>query len=115
MRLFLLGVFQCGSYLVATINIRAATRGLILPTVITDIFLCFISFNIIRLVGEAQSQYEVLPYAAGGALGSAIAILLTRKWDADTNCNRTGNSEGGDGLRDRVPSDVSGPSLPSGK
>lgn len=81
MKYLLIGFGQALTYLLATINIRAAAKGKILPTVLSDFVLAAIVFWIIRAVAEAQSVGEFLAYVIGGGFGSAAAILLTRKWD----------------------------------
>lgn len=71
------------NFLIAVINIRAASRGLIKWTVISDFVFSMVSFLLIQHIAHANNMWEVLAYATGGGVGSAIAILLTRKWDRD--------------------------------
>lgn len=73
---------QAFNFLLIVVNIRACAKGKILIAVLTDFVICVLGFTLIRLIASAGSAPEVLAYAAGGSSGSALAILLTRKWDA---------------------------------
>lgn len=81
MNLLLLFFGQAFNFLLIVVNIRACAKGKILVAVVTDFFICILGFGLIKLIASAQNPFEVCAYAAGGATGSAAAILLTRKWD----------------------------------
>ena len=69
------------NFLIAVINIRAASRGLIACTVVSDVIFSLVSFILIHHIAVANTWMEMGMYAAGGGAGSALAIVLTRKWD----------------------------------
>ena len=69
------------NFLIAVINIRAASRGLIKWTVASDFVFSMVNFTLINHIAKAKDIWEMLAYAAGGGVGSAIAILVTRRWD----------------------------------
>lgn len=72
---------QLVNYLICTFSIRAASKSRVWFTVGADFLLCVINFWMIRLVATADTWWQVVVYAAGGAVGSALAIRLTRRWD----------------------------------
>ena len=72
---------QAVNFLIAIVNIRAASRGKMLVTCSTDFVFCAVNFALITQVAKAENVWELLAYASGGAAGSAIAIKMTRAWD----------------------------------
>ena len=81
MRYLILFGGQCINFLIAIINIRAASRGKIWITSSTDFLFSAVNFLLITKIAQARDMWEMLAYAMGGAVGSAIAIVLTRRWD----------------------------------
>ena len=81
MRYLLLFAGQGLNFLIAVVNIRAASRGLITVTAISDFLFCAVNFVLIQKVASANDSTELIAYALGGACGSALAITLTRRWD----------------------------------
>lgn len=81
MRFLILFVGQGLNFLIAVVNIRAASRGYVGMTMATDFVFCAVNFTLIQRVAVAGNSGELLAYSAGGALGSALAILCTRRWD----------------------------------
>jgi len=81
MRYLLLFAGQSLNYLIAIINIRAASRGKLWFTSATDFLFCVVNFLLIQHIAITGSHWDMLAYASGGATGSALAILLTRRWD----------------------------------
>jgi hypothetical protein len=81
MRYLFLFAGQGINYLIAVINIRAASRGKLWFTSSTDFLFCVVNFLLIQHIAIAGSLRDLLAYAAGGAAGSTLAILLTRRWD----------------------------------
>lgn len=79
---FLLFAGQATNFLLIVVNIRACAKGKIVVAVVTDFVICLLGFGLIHLVSQAHTWDQMASYAAGGAGGSAIAILITRKWDA---------------------------------
>ncbi|HUR19847.1 MAG TPA: hypothetical protein VMZ90_03510 [Vicinamibacterales bacterium] len=73
---------QAFNFLLIVVNIRACAKGLILAAVVTDFLICVLGFTLIRLIADAGTPTEVLAYALGGSSGSALAIWVTRRWDA---------------------------------
>ena len=69
------------NFLIAVINIRAASRGMIKWTVITDVIFSMVSFTLIQHIATAGNLWELLAYAVGGGAGSALAIYVTSHWD----------------------------------
>lgn len=80
-RYLLLFLGQGLNFLVAIVNIRAASKGKVAVTMASDFVFCAINFVLIQKVAAAQDWRELLAYAAGGSVGSACAIYLTRHWD----------------------------------
>lgn len=76
-----LGIMQMVSYLLATLNIRSAAKGKVGPTVLTDVAMGGMGFFLIKFVVEAKTVTEFVCYCLGGAIGSAVAIKLTKRWD----------------------------------
>lgn len=81
MRFLILFVGQLINFLIAVINIRAASKGKIAFTMGTDFLFCAINFLLIQKVAQAANSWELVAYATGGAIGSGLAIILTRRWD----------------------------------
>lgn len=81
MHYLLLFVGQGVNFLIAVLNIRAAARGKIAITAGTDFLFCAVNFLLIQRVATARNHWELLAYALGGACGSALAIVVTRRWD----------------------------------
>lgn len=48
----------------------------------TDVIICVLGFTLIKMTAGAETGLEIAAYAAGGGLGSATAIKLTRGWDS---------------------------------
>lgn len=74
----------CGqglNFLIAVVNIRAASRGYVKFTMATDFVFSAVNFWLIQHIAQAHTGAELLAYATGGAIGSAAAIWLTRHWD----------------------------------
>ena len=69
------------NFLIAILNIRAASKGYIKLTMATDFVFCLVSYGLIRRIADAGSTGELLAYASGGAVGSMLAIMVSRKWD----------------------------------
>ena len=69
------------NFIIAVVNIRAASRGKYLVTGGTDFLFCLVSFILIQKVAIAHDFFDLLAYALGGALGSMFAIRLTKHWD----------------------------------
>ena len=82
MSYLLLFLGQGLNFLLAVINIRAASKGLIKWTAASDFIISLVSFVLIQHIAKANNTMEIIAYASGGAVGSAIAILITRSWDA---------------------------------
>jgi hypothetical protein len=78
----LLFLGQALNFLMIVINIRACAKSKILMAMATDFLICVLSFGLFRLIAQAHTWREMLAYALGGACGSALAIKVTRKWDA---------------------------------
>jgi hypothetical protein len=83
MRYAILFFGQGLTFIIAVINIRAAARGLIKTTMATDFVFCVVNFLLIQKVATAGTAFEMLAYALGGSSGAGLAILLTRRWDAE--------------------------------
>lgn len=81
MNYFLLFIGQAINFLIAVVNIRAATRGYIKLTMASDFLFSAVNFLLVQHIAKANNWGELLSYATGGAIGSATAILLTRRWD----------------------------------
>lgn len=82
MRRYLLLFFgQMLNFVIAVINIRAASRGYVPTTMLTDFVFCAVNFTLIQKVAQANNRKELLAYAMGGAIGSGLAIGLTSMWD----------------------------------
>lgn len=75
---------QAFNFLLIVINIRACAKGYIGIAVATDFVICLLGFKLIKLIGEAKTASQMAAYAAGGAVGSALAIMLTQRWDSGT-------------------------------
>jgi hypothetical protein len=73
---------QALNFLLAVINIRACAKGKMMASVVSDSIFCIVNYAMIRVIAEAGNAGELAAYALGGALGSAIAIKVTRHWDA---------------------------------
>lgn len=76
---FLLAACQLLSYFVFSVNARALAQGRIWWTFFTDLVYALISYTIIRKVSRNESPMGQLGYVMGGAWGSVLAILLTKK------------------------------------
>lgn len=64
------------------INIRMCAKGHLWIAVFTDVIICVLGFTLIKMIAGAETGLEIAAYAAGGGLGSATAIKLTRGWDS---------------------------------
>jgi len=65
------------SYFIITINFRAVAEANYLWTFITDIILACLGFTVLKHIQEANSKFEMICYAIGGAIGAQIAIFTT--------------------------------------
>lgn len=81
MTYLLLFLGQGINFLIAVVNIRAASRGYIKTTMASDFLFSAVNFLLIQHIATAKDWREMLAYATGGAIGSASAILITRRWD----------------------------------
>lgn len=81
MSYLLLFLGQALNFLLIVVNIRACSKGKILAAVLTDFAICVLGFGLIHVIASAHAPLQVLAYALGGSVGSASAILLTRRWD----------------------------------
>lgn len=75
---------QALNFLIAIINIRAASKGYIGWTMTSDFIFSAVNFTLIGHIAKANNWIELIAYAMGGAIGSGAAILVTRKWDHAT-------------------------------
>lgn len=73
---------QALNFLLIVVNIRACAKGLIWAAVLTDFTICVLGFGLIHIIAGAHGANQILAYALGGSCGSALAIRLTRAWDA---------------------------------
>lgn len=81
MRYLLLFCGQMLNFLIAVVNIRAASKGKLAFTMGSDFLFCAVNFILIQKVAQANNPFELFAYATGGAIGSGLAILLTKTWD----------------------------------
>lgn len=72
---------QMLNFVIAVINIRAASKGYIKITMASDFVFSAVNFLLITKIAQAHNYRELLDYAIGGAIGSGLAILMTKKWD----------------------------------
>ena len=73
---------QALNFFLLVINIRACARGKVLIAVGTDFLICLLGFSIFKLIAaNVAGMVEMFAYAMGGAVGSALAIWMTKKWD----------------------------------
>jgi len=72
---------QMLNFVIAVINIRAASKGKIAITMGSDFLFCAVNFILIQKVAQANNYQELLAYAIGGSIGSGLAILVTKRWD----------------------------------
>ena len=79
-RLAILFFGQGLNFLIAITNIRAASKGYILTTGISDFLFCLVNFVLIQRIASAGSGLEILAYALGGMVGSMAAVYLTKHW-----------------------------------
>lgn len=60
-------------------NIRAVANAWILNVIISDTFIAFMQFTLIKKVAEAKTKSAMAGYVIGGVCGSVVSVLLT-KW-----------------------------------
>ena len=72
---------QLLNFVIAVVNIRAASKGMILLTGGSDFLFCVVNILLISHIVVGRDWREVLAYATGGAVGSMIAMKLTQRWD----------------------------------
>jgi hypothetical protein len=70
---------QIMTYFIFSVNARALALGLIAWTVFTDLIYATVAYYIIKLVGKNECPFGQVGYILGGAIGSGLAIILT-KW-----------------------------------
>ena len=70
---------QLTTYFLFSVNARALAQGRVAWTFFSDLLYAAVGYYIIRLVGKNESRMGQLGYVMGGAVGSIIAIELT-KW-----------------------------------
>lgn len=80
MRYLWLFVGQGLNFLLAVVNIRAASHGKWLLTGLSDFVFCVVNFLLIQRIAVANDWGELLAYAMGGGVGSIVAMFLTRRW-----------------------------------
>ena len=76
---FLLMGCQFLSYFIYSVNARALAQGRMAWTFFTDLIFAAVNYTIIKQVSESKSNMGRLGYVLGGAWGSLLAILLTKK------------------------------------
>lgn len=81
MRYLLLFGGQGINFLIAVVNIRAASKGRMLLTGSTDFLFCVVNFLLIQHIAVSGAKLEVLAYATGGMVGSMLAVRLTRNME----------------------------------
>ena len=69
------------NFLIAVFNIRAASKGKIWLTGVSDFAFCLVNFYLIQKIAAAGTTLEMFAYASGGMAGSMLAVKLTRRWD----------------------------------
>lgn len=83
-RALLIGAMECLTFFLATVNIRACSKGQLRLTLVTDALIAALGFLLIKFVAEAQSAFEMAAYVTGAVSGSLVGMRLTRGWrDAD--------------------------------
>jgi hypothetical protein len=66
---------------IVTVNYRAIAMKRYLMTGATDFVIAICGFTIFKLIGDADSVWDVLGYAIGAVKGGLTGIWLTRKWE----------------------------------
>lgn len=80
MRYAILFFGQGLNFLIAVINMRAIASGRWAMTAVSDFVFCLVSYTLIQRIAHAGSSLELLAYAAGGTVGSLLAMYATRHW-----------------------------------
>lgn len=70
-------------FLLATINFRACTKGMLRLTVVSDMLIAALGFSMVRWIAEAGTVFEQVIYVAGAGVGSMIGMHLTKQWKED--------------------------------
>ena len=77
-RFALFFALQFVSYGLLCWNYRAVARGWIGNTVSSDLMIAALNFTLIKKVADAKDGAAMWGYIAGGAVGSAASVLLTK-------------------------------------
>lgn len=81
LRDFTLGLaVQFLNYLNLVVNYRAIAHRQIAWAIATDALASALAYVVIRRVGEAKNHWMLFGMILGGALASAVGILLTQAW-----------------------------------
>ena len=67
-------------YVLASINIRVVAKGRYIASGLTDAGIATVQFLLIQRVATAQTWEEMAAYIAGGVLGGASGIWMTKHW-----------------------------------
>lgn len=71
------------NYLLLVLNYRAVAQGSITRTAITDALIAAAGFTLIGQVASAPRSIEGhVAYVLGGVVGSVLALLLSRRFEA---------------------------------
>jgi hypothetical protein len=69
---------QFMQFFLITINLRAAAQGLYAWTAFSDLLISANNFLLIKRISQSESRPALIGYSLGGALGSILAIYITK-------------------------------------
>lgn len=72
-------ILQTVNYFLLCWNIRAVALGWVGNVVVSDLLIAWLSFTLIKKVAEAKDSVAMWGYIAGGAVGSAASVLITKQ------------------------------------